>query len=159
MRPDYVYILTEEDGDPSLVKIGHGKDPLHRYKGYQAGNYRRLIVLFTLVGGQPLESELHKQFKENRVYRGGGDEWYKLTSDSIDFILQKVKNVLTHDAVLAYIKRVFDGPIRIPTVELGEAKAAPVRPVTRVGSVQPYSISEAEPPKSPYSKVGQKREK
>ena len=156
LKPDYVYILTEEGGDPSLVKIGHSVDPINRLSGYKAGNYRRLVILFTILGGQELEAEIHVKFAENRI-GSGGDEWFKLTPGMVDYLQYQMKKVLVgSDTILVYHKRYFGGPIRIPTVELGEVEAAPVRPTTRVNSVQPHSISEAQPPKSPYSKVGQK---
>lgn len=158
MKQDYVYILVEEGGDPSIVKIGHSKDPLNRPNGYKAANYRRLRVLFTLSGGQPLEAEIHTKFSELRV-GNGGDEWFKLSSDLISFLQNKLKEVLTDGTFLAYSKKDFGGPpISIPTIELGVTEAPPVRTVESVGSVQPHSISEANPPINPYSKVGKKRE-
>jgi hypothetical protein len=156
-RPDYVYILIEEGGDPSLVKIGHSVDPVNRPAGYKAGNYRKLLVLFTLIGGQPLEAEIHFRFEEYRI-GSGGDEWYKLSPDMVSFFQHKLKEILSGDSVLVYHRPIgFDGPISIAPVELGEAKSRTAPPVSRTGSVRPHSIVEAEPPKSPYSKVGQKK--
>ena|ERR1700676_2294675 len=154
-KPDYVYVLREEGGDPSLVKIGHSIDPINRPKGYKAGNYRRLTVVYTILGGQELEAEIHGRFPMCRI-GDGGDEWFKLTPELVDFLTWEAKNVLTSDTVLAYSSKNFGGPISIPSVELGvvETRIAPL--VSRVDSVQPYSVSEAEPPKSPYRKVGRK---
>lgn len=158
MKPDYVYVVVEEGGDPSLVKIGHSVDPVGRISGYKAGNHRRLIVLFTLLGGQQLEAEIHHLFADSRV-GDGGDEWYKTTPRMIEFFNDRISQVLTKDTILVYHKRYFGGPISIPTVELGEAKTAPIKSTSNVGSVQPHGIVEASQPKSPYSKVGQKKGK
>jgi hypothetical protein len=155
MKDDFVYILIEEDGDPSLVKIGHSVDPVNRLSGYKAGNHRRLRILATLIGGQPLEAEIHDRFPELRV-GNGGDEWFKLSPDLVSFLQWKLKDILTGDSVLVYSGKDFGGPISIPPVELGAVDAAPVRTVASVDSVQPHSVAEVEPPKNPYDKVGRK---
>lgn len=138
-----------------MVKIGHSLDPVNRLSGYKAGNYRRLNILFTMIGGQPLEAEIHFRFAEYRV-GNGGDEWYKLSPDMVDFFQCKLKEILSGDSLLVYHRKVFGGPISIPPVELGEVEAAPVRAVTRVDSVQPHGVVEAHPPTNPYSNVGRK---
>lgn len=158
MKPDYVYVVVEQGGDPSLVKIGHSVNPVDRIGGYKAGNHRRLIVVFTLLGGQQLEADIHETFADSRI-GNGGDEWYKITPQMIEFFNSRIQQVLTKDTILVYHKRYFGGPISIPTVELGEAKTAPIKSASSVGSVQPHSIVEASQPKSPYSRVGQKKEK
>ena len=156
-KPSYVYVLREVDGDPSLVKIGHSIDPINRLAGYKAGNHRRLFVLLTLIGGQPLEAEIHFRFAEYRTGEGG-DEWFKLSPDLVRFLQSKVHDVLSEDTVLVFHKRHFDGPISIPTVELGEVKTRTAHTVARLDSVQPCSITEAQPPKDSRHKVGQKRQ-
>ena len=158
MKPDYVYVVVEESGDPSLVKIGHSINPVDRIGGYKAGNHRRLIVIFTLLGGQQLETDIHETFADSRV-GNGGDEWYKITPQMIEFFNDRIKQVLTKDTILVYHKRYFGSPSNIPTIELGEVKTAPIKSVLSVDSVQPHGIVEASQPKSPYSKVGQKKEK
>ena len=156
MKDDFVYVLIEEDGDPSLVKIGHSVDPVSRPAGYKAGNYRRLRILFTMIGGQPLEAEIHFRFQEYRV-GSGGDEWYKLSPDMVDFFQHKIKEILSGDSLLVYSRKEFGGPISIPAVELGEVETPSVRPMARVDSIQPHSIAEASQPKNPYANVGEKR--
>jgi hypothetical protein len=156
MRPNYIYILIEEGEDPSVVKIGHSVDPLNRPKGYQAGNPRNLLVLFTLIGGQPLEKEIHFRFSENKIDRGG-DEWFRLSPELIEFLQFRLKYTLTNDLVLAYNQPNFSGPIRIQPVVPGAPETRPVSPVQNREPIRPVSIAEAEPLESPYSKVGQKR--
>jgi hypothetical protein len=152
---DYVYVLRERDGDPSLVKIGHSFDPLDRLAGYQAGNSRSLVVVFTLLGGQPLEQEIHGLFSQSRV-GDGGSEWFKLTAELIEFLQLKMKEALTSDAVLRYSKKVFESPIYIETVEPEEVQPQPVRSASVVGRIQPYSNVEAELPKSAFERMREK---
>src|SRR5271157_1874988 len=157
-RPDYVYVLREEDGDPSLIKIGHSVDPINRPDGYKAGNHRRLVVLFAILGGQELEAELHIRFNEYRIGTGG-DEWFKLAPDIIDYLKEQMRKVLVDpDNVLVYHKRYFRGPSSIPPVELGEVEAAPVSSVASVDSIQPCSVIEATPPKDSRYKVAERKQ-
>lgn len=156
MKLEYVYILREENGDPSLVKIGHAADPLTRSAGLKTGNHHKLIVVFTLLGGRELEKEIHGRFPELRVGTGG-KEWFKLSPDLIDFLVYKTREILQDDSILISHQKNFDGPIVIPPLELGVSEPAPVSKVRGLRSVQPYGVTEATQPKNPYGNVGRKR--
>ena len=155
MRLDYFYIDKEIDGEShnGLVKIGRAFDPLARRAQLQTGNPRKIITVTTILGGEKLESEFKRLFKVDKV-DSGGQEWYKFTSEMLDWIILSIKQSLVTTKFRSDID--FGGPINIPKVELGEAKLPLIRMTDAISSVRLHEVVEASIPKSPYSKVGRK---
>jgi hypothetical protein len=153
---DYVYVLQElGEEHTGFVKIGHSIHPLDRPDGYQAGNWRELIVVFILIGGQPLETEISRRFSEDKI-GDGGDEWYKVTPELLNFLHEKLFEALTIKPRFSSEIEFGNGPSHLPIVELAEPKTRSVPPIKSVGSIQPHDIKAASPPKNPYARV-QKR--
>jgi hypothetical protein len=78
-RDDFVYVEIEGE-DMSVVKIGHGLDPLKRQAQQQTGNSKQLRVIMTLLGGAVLEKEIKQRFSEYRIMKGG-TEWFRVSPD------------------------------------------------------------------------------
>lgn len=153
MNVGYIYFLIEEGSTEfaDCVKIGTALDPLNRPKGYKAGNPRKLKIVFTLAGGQPLESEFHREFALDRV-GSGGDEWYKVTPKLLDFAREKLEQQLTVSS-RETVTNDIEEPIKIPFVKLGEAAQPRIRSTAHASTVQTHKVSEADSPKNPYAKV------
>lgn len=69
-----IYVLTDGLGN---YKIGVTDDPVaERRAELQTGNAHDLTPVMTLVGGQPLERQLHRRFEPKRIKNRR--EWFKL---------------------------------------------------------------------------------
>jgi hypothetical protein len=158
IKLQYFYLFAEvgDDGEPdlSILKIGWAHDPVNHPDDYITGNYRQLVCVLAMPGGQELEREVKQRFEEYRVDRGGGVEFYRVSPELISFLQSKLKEFLAEDALLVHAKSILGGPISIPTVELGVVKPRPVPSIAQVDSVRPHSIVEVEPPKDPRHKAG-----
>jgi hypothetical protein len=151
----YFYVVAEEDSTKhaGYVKFGNSLDPLKRVAGYQAGNPRRLYVVFTLIGGQPLEEIFKHKFAADKVGTGG-DEWFRVTPEFLDFVRETLQEQLT---VSHRFVHEIGGPISIPTVKLGEANQRKAIPISPASTVR-HGVAEAHPPINPYAKAcGEKR--
>ena len=78
-------------GDRGHIKIGHIKDKklnafINRLKNIQTGNPQELNVLLIIPGNTTVERKIHRMFDNCRCEGGGGTEWFKPTSELLEFI-------------------------------------------------------------------------
>ena len=74
MSDGFVYFIQEEE--TGRIKIGFSeKHPLGRLKDFQTGNSNKLILLGYIEGTQQDESNLHREFYEERIRNE--NEWFK----------------------------------------------------------------------------------
>lgn len=70
--PCFVYVVQ---GGPDMpAKIGWAHDPVARMAILQTGNHLALRLMAVLPGGQALEHNLHRRFREGRI---SGSEWFE----------------------------------------------------------------------------------
>lgn len=153
-RQQFCYVIIEED-DTSALKIGHAFNPVERIASLQTGNPRKINILLTLAGGEILENEIHKKFANFRIIRGG-EEWFRNIPELIEFLQEKVKQILSGNSFISQAQVSF-GPITIPKVELVEANMPELKQTARTGSIQPHLVTEAQPAKDSRFNVGRKK--
>lgn len=82
--PGFVYIFQDQTG---AYKIGLSRNVKKRqYFLEKTYGKLRLVASVWVVNMRWLESALHKQFKQQRVYRGridGGTEWFNLSCHQV----------------------------------------------------------------------------
>jgi hypothetical protein len=150
---DYIYVLKEDPDDHlGFVKIGHSIHPMTRPDGYQAGNWRELIVVFVLIGGQPLETEISQRFAADKV-GSGGDEWYKVTPELLSFFYEKMSAAINEPISFSSDIEFGNGPSQLPIIELGVPELRPVSQAKSAGSIQSHDIVAASQPKSRYERL------
>lgn len=76
----YVYFI--QCGDNGPIKIGHTKDIDRRLSILQGANPQRLNLLGCFLGDSIQESELHKQFKGDRI----SGEWFNSSNELLNII-------------------------------------------------------------------------
>ena len=89
MSEGFVYFIQEEE--TGNIKIGFTeKHPKGRLNDFQTGNSNKLILLGYIDGKFQDESNLHKEFSQERIRRG--TEWFKSSprlKDRIEKLLEK----------------------------------------------------------------------
>lgn len=150
---DYIYVVKENPDDHlGFVKIGHSIHPMTRSGGYQAGNWRELITVFVLIGGQPLETEIHRRFATDKVGTGG-DEWFKITPELLDFFRERIALAINAPISFSSDIEFGNGPSQLPIIELGVPELRPVSQAKSTGSIQSHDIVAASQPKSRYERL------
>lgn len=76
-------------GRPNIIKIGKSKNCEKRIKQLQTGNPDKLFIHKIIITEHPyhLETALHRYFKKEKYNKGGGNEWYTISSKRIDRII------------------------------------------------------------------------
>ena len=89
MSDGFVYFIQEEE--TGNIKIGFSeKHPKGRLNDFQTGNSNKLILLGYIDGTIQDESNLHKEFSQERIRRG--KEWFKSSprlKNRIEKLLEK----------------------------------------------------------------------
>lgn len=156
-RQDFFYVMKPVEDGPhnGMIKIGHSVDPVRRRAQHQTGSHVRLEIAVTFQGGKALEKEFKRLFVSDKVDTGG-DEWYKVSREITDWL----RDTTIQSLIVAPRSDInFGGPISIQRVELAEAKAPQIQKAASISSVQQHEIVEASLPKSPYAKVGTRKNK
>ena len=88
-----VYIITMIGGG-GLSKIGHTTNIKGRLSAMQTDNPHPLHHTLSLLSGEKLERELHKEFKKRgKWFRG---EWFRLEEQDIMWVIGNYSNIVTH---------------------------------------------------------------
>lgn len=151
------YLSVELDGKgelrfpPEFIKFGSSLEPESRPG--ESGTFGRhgYVVVYAVIGSS-IEKEFAAKFA---IYRAGsgGREIYRYTSEMINFLQEKEREIFSSDCSFSPNIKFGRGPIRIPIVELGESKPRSVVSTQGGGPIQTYIITEAHPPKNRYSRL------
>ena len=85
--PDSLCIM-ENPRIPGEVKIGRSHNPAERARQLSAGNNFRLVVQRSYGEKGFLEKTMHQRLKSRRVQEGAGIEWFKVSVDQADLLIQ-----------------------------------------------------------------------
>lgn len=85
--PDSLYIM-ENPRLPGEIKIGRSHNPEERAKQLSAGQNFRIVVKRSYGEKGFLEKTLHHKLKHRRVEQGAGVEWFKVSVEQADILVQ-----------------------------------------------------------------------
>lgn len=152
-KPVYGYIAVRQN-DPNICKSGSSEDPINRPKNTWSDEAWVVALAFTITS-RKVETEW-KRLLAQHVVGTGGKEIFR-TAPMWDYAMQQLADFREQRSFKPL--QSFEGPISIPTVELGKIEQSPVKSATVVDYIQPYSVAEVEPPKSAYQRYAESRKK